>query len=249
VSEFREFLQHQFEVRVQKKRGYSLRAFSRDLGFSPSMISEVLSGKKRLTLKAAYRISEKLKLSKVEEQRWIQSISSPALPKASVRSLANDELAILSDPQGFVVLALFGIHPAGMTVERVTRALGCFRYQAQEWLNRLERLKCITRQGKSYALAQEFVMGGDQNPSDAVVRFHQTLLHKNAERLARVPKDERDLLAFVLPLDSSDLDLIREEIRKCFEEIRVRYGQKSTANRVYNLQSVVMPETSVGVRE
>src|SRR5262245_40700147 len=78
-------LQQELARRCAKNPGYSLRAFSRALGLSPTVLSLVLSGKRPLSKKAVAKVVEVLGLGPEEKAELIQnregSPSSAELPK------------------------------------------------------------------------------------------------------------------------------------------------------------------------
>ena len=59
---YRTFLKSELADRVTANEAYSLRAFSKHLGVTPSMLSDVLRGKRNLSLDMALKISHRLKL-------------------------------------------------------------------------------------------------------------------------------------------------------------------------------------------
>ena len=67
-SDYRTFLKHLLESRKEKNSSYSLRALARDISMSPSQLSAVLSGKKRISVGKAYTISKHLQLSHHETE-------------------------------------------------------------------------------------------------------------------------------------------------------------------------------------
>ena len=54
-----------------KNPAYSLRAFSRKLGMSSSSVSEILNGKRRVSIKIVQRISDRLCLDPYERTQLI----------------------------------------------------------------------------------------------------------------------------------------------------------------------------------
>ena len=67
-ADYRSYLREQLLMRMKKNPEFSLRAFSRLLGISPSFLSRVLSGQRALTPEQAHPISKALKLSSRESQ-------------------------------------------------------------------------------------------------------------------------------------------------------------------------------------
>lgn len=51
LLELKNFLDTEFTTRSAKKKSYSKRAFSRDLGLSPTVLNEFLAGKRDLSFK------------------------------------------------------------------------------------------------------------------------------------------------------------------------------------------------------
>ncbi len=71
--DYREILKYQLQQRQEINPKYSLRAFAKKLSISPSKVSEVLSGKKRLGVERAEEIANKLGLSALENELFVLS--------------------------------------------------------------------------------------------------------------------------------------------------------------------------------
>lgn len=50
TADYRAFLNQKLKRRIEKNPAYSLRAMAKHLGLAPSMLSDVLSGKRNLSL-------------------------------------------------------------------------------------------------------------------------------------------------------------------------------------------------------
>lgn len=87
--DYREILKHQLQQRQEMNPKYSLRAFAKKLSLSPSKVSEVLSGKKRLGVERAEEIANKLGLSSLEKELFVLS----ARIESSSKKIDRDELA------------------------------------------------------------------------------------------------------------------------------------------------------------
>lgn len=71
--DYREILKYQLKQRQEMNPKYSLRAFAKKLSLSPSKVSEVLSGKKRLSVERVEEIAGVLNLSSTEKELFILS--------------------------------------------------------------------------------------------------------------------------------------------------------------------------------
>lgn len=67
------FLKNEFIDRQKKNQNYSLRAFSRDLDLSPSFLSDVMNGKKKISIDNALEVSRSLGWSWRESQLFLQT--------------------------------------------------------------------------------------------------------------------------------------------------------------------------------
>ena len=68
-----EFLKEEFFKRKNKNESYSIRAFSRDLGVSHALLSQIFSGKRTLSAKQAHKMSTLLGLSNRDSQRLLEA--------------------------------------------------------------------------------------------------------------------------------------------------------------------------------
>lgn len=71
--DYREILKDQLAQRKEMNPKYSLRAFAKKISLSPSKVSEVLSGKKRLGIERAEDIANKLGLASLEKDLFVLS--------------------------------------------------------------------------------------------------------------------------------------------------------------------------------
>src|ERR1035437_9369773 len=85
-----EFLTLELRKRVDHNPRYSLRMFARTLALSPGELSEILSRKRELSLKAANKISKALALSPLDSDRLIRLIYSDQTQNLKSQSIAND---------------------------------------------------------------------------------------------------------------------------------------------------------------
>lgn len=101
LSDFRSVLKFEFERRNKKNKSYSMRAFSRDLGISPSRLSEIFSGKQGLSPLRARTIGEKLEF-KNEKLDWFcnlvaaESSRSRYLKNKAIEKLAPFQNGVLA---------------------------------------------------------------------------------------------------------------------------------------------------------
>jgi hypothetical protein len=87
-----DFLSSELSRRKQRNDSYSARAFARDLGLSPSRLSEVLSGEHGLSELSADRIAIRLKLKPIVRKFWKDLILASNSRNKQVRDLAAERV-------------------------------------------------------------------------------------------------------------------------------------------------------------
>ena len=112
--EARTWLQNIFDRRKLVQKPYSLRSFSKDVGLSPGSVSEILKGKRPLTVKQAKKIAVALKLPDSQLHALIELISleKKSIPegkkkkvlKVKYRTLLDDEFNLICEPHHFYIL-------------------------------------------------------------------------------------------------------------------------------------------------
>jgi plasmid maintenance system antidote protein VapI len=68
------YLKREFQWRKEKNPLYSQRAFARDLGLSSGEMSELLAGKRSLTLKKRLRLLDHIELSEQEKKEFLSEV-------------------------------------------------------------------------------------------------------------------------------------------------------------------------------
>ncbi|OFZ47663.1 MAG: hypothetical protein A2381_09395 [Bdellovibrionales bacterium RIFOXYB1_FULL_37_110] len=74
--DYQHLLESEFHKRLERNTSYSLRAFALSLGLTSSAISELLSGKRKISVKKAESFVDLLDLTIEEKDRFINSVKS-----------------------------------------------------------------------------------------------------------------------------------------------------------------------------
>lgn len=88
-----QILKNALGQRQKKNARYSLREFARNLGVSPTTLSQVFSQKKGLSEKTALSIAEKLNLELNEKEKFLLSVRSAHSRNSKVKLASSLELA------------------------------------------------------------------------------------------------------------------------------------------------------------
>lgn len=76
VVDYRDILLAELKDRIARNPRYSQNAFARDLGISPSLLCDILQGKKGLSRDSANRIGLRLGMSELDRERFCNLVES-----------------------------------------------------------------------------------------------------------------------------------------------------------------------------
>lgn len=251
-SDYRAFLQDEFNNRCRHNPHYSLRAFARDLELSSARLSEVLSKKKGLSREAADQLTTKLKLNPIEAEYFCDLVEvaharSPVAreaaiarirafsPMDSVKNLEMDSFKIVSDWQHFAILGLMHLKEFKSDPSWMGDRLGISHDTVLECLARMIRVQMVKYENGAYKPFKDYVAGPDGIPSEAVRKLHKQLLEKAIVSLETQSVDERDMSSMIIPTSKKKLELAKKRIRDFRVRLNRELSEGSDLDEVYCL--------------
>jgi uncharacterized protein (TIGR02147 family) len=226
-----EFLSAELSRRKQRNDSYSARAFARDLGLSPSRLSEVLSGAHGVSESTADRIATRLKLKPVERKFWKDLILSASSRNQKVRELAakrvaefrkvegvrrlrEDQFRVISDWYHGAILELTQVRGFQSDVNWIAARLGIAVSQAEGALARLKQLGLLQQDAKGQWTAHlEASNMFSDVPSTAIRKFHRQILTMHLESLLEDEMSEREAVSMILAIPKSKVGEFRQEMK------------------------------------
>jgi len=226
--------------RKTRNASYSLRAFARDLGVSPAALSQYLSRKRELSNKNRRLIAEKLNLSPLEQEALIATAQTRPGVQDHRLQISEDTFKLISDWVSVAILSLARLRENQAKATWVSKRLGITESQAKDALQRLMRAELIeVKAGRLQRTGKVFTTTSDV-PSQAIRKFHLSVLHKAQEALLDLPVDTRDITVMTMPADPAKL----QEAKKILERTRRRIADLLTtdeASEVYVLSMQLFP--------
>lgn len=236
-----DMLQRDFNSRKSKNYSYSLRSHALFLGVSPAQLSQLISGKRTLTMKMARKLSEKLELAPLEKEKLYLSTLEVEQPETDTKvQLADDEFSLIADWYHFAVLSLIEIKHTKMNALWISKRLGISHGTAQEALNRLERLKIIEIKNGKITQIRKNLKTTTDIPSAAIRKYHRQNLDLASEKLAKVPPEEREFTAITMPINPEKLP----EAKKALTEFKRKLCdllQEGDQSEVYTFTAQLFP--------
>lgn len=226
-----------------KNPSYSLRAYSKRLGISHSAISEMISGKRTITAKAAEKILQGLDKSP-EQISQILNSSKEQTSESKFKSLDMDTYHLIADWHYFAILSLTETEGFQSSELWIAKRLGISIKTATEALQRLQNLGLVERDSKTKKIKPT----GDQ--FEAVSAVAKPALKKACRQnlelaqkaLEETQFNERDFTAITLCFDPARMDEAKEQIKK-FRRKFCDSMESKKKKEVYKLTVALFPLT------
>lgn len=250
------FLSDELRRRVQLNPRYSLRAYAKNLKLSPGALSEILHGKRELSLKSVPGIAKAFGLN-VEEGRHLlrlalksrahknealQALERAAALKRNHHELSSDLFALVSEWYHFAILNLLDCYRYEWNSTWISDRLGISRIQARLAMDLLVKLGLVIKDNGRYASRHEGVEFASEIPSAAVRQFHRQILQKAIASIDSQSLDERELSGCGFAVDPSHLSAIKKELGEFQERLIAKYA-KGKKSEVYFLETVLFKMT------
>ena len=250
---FRDILKNKLELRQQKNKKYSLRAYARDLGLSSSLLSEILSGKKGLSLKMAGQVAENLGMNPIEQSYFCDLVTSTNARKEGAKILAQDRLenyrkiqmqsltmdsfALIHDWFHFAILELTHIEGFVADAEWVSKRLNVQKDKIESAVKRLSNMGLLEiLEDGNWKDTQVDLATPDGFSFSYLRQFHKQLIEKSILALEEQSVDERDITSLLVSVDSEKLPEAKKRIRDFRNEfIKEFNGPHEKKDNVYCL--------------
>lgn len=251
-SSYKDFLAVEYLRRSKANPRYSQRAFAKQLGLSAGELSEVLRGKRCLSLKSALRIARSLNLNEAERNHLLSLVNGQkskeweseepgksgtrAQEALEVRQLSLDMFQAVSEWYCFAILTLSECESFRWDENWIAKRLGISPMQARIAIHRLERLGLIEKKKGRYRVVENYVMSPDGIPSEAVRNYHRQILELAARSLELQALSEREISGITLAIHPKFIAAVKKEMAVFLDGIAERYGVGKKPQQVYQLE-------------
>lgn len=242
-----------YASRRRRNGSYSLRSFANQVEISVSHLSEIFTGKRRLSPQLISRIADSLAIPQEAHSKLLHLAThgggSPKRARAKAGSIAYslidaDQIEVIADWSHFAILNLMKLPTFVSDAKWIAHRLGLSTVEVRDSLNRLKRVGLIERGGKDqgYHRTKANLATTDGVPSQALRRAHRQDLAKAGDALENTPLSLRDISSITFPADKSRIPEARKIIRQ-FEKRMARFMETADAASVYNLNVQLIPIT------
>jgi uncharacterized protein (TIGR02147 family) len=247
---YKDFLLREFRLRKRRNIAYSMKAFARDLGLQGSKLSEILAGKKGLSVDRARRVAGALRLSSRETDLFVTMVMA-----AHSRSLADREKSraklqkqtvlrgavidaerfqAIADWHHFAILEILGMKGSGRDVKSLAERLGLTQDRIKESLTRLEAMGLVENDENSWRNREAVIETSDDISSTAIREHHHQMLEKGQSAL-NLDVELREFQSLMTGFDLSDVPEAKQYLRNVITEFTNRFGARNSGQNLYAL--------------
>jgi uncharacterized protein (TIGR02147 family) len=249
IKDYRQILRIEMTERQQRNPRYSLRAFARDLGMSPSMLSDLLNSKHGLSRNSARKIAAGLDLQAQEREYFCDLVESTEARSAAARTaakarlvryhsvsnfaqLSQDCFALIADWYHLAILGLFDLQGFSPEPRRIASMLRIEVSEATQALERLKRLGLVAENDGNWSSKLELYEVASDVPSRAIRQLHAQMMKNAIRAMNEQPREEREFGSVFLPMDSDDVERIKAKICDFQQELMVYVNRSSKKDQL-----------------
>ncbi len=241
-------LKLKYQENKLKNPRWSLRAFANRCGMSSGAISEIMSGKRELTLKARQKIAQALQLSPKEQFEFFDEKLPDHLRKkrqaqASVL-ISEDQFCLISDWWHFAILNLLKTKNFRGSMNWISQRIGLpIRVVEQAW-ERLFRLGYIKKENQKIIRTYPHLNTTDGFFNLSIQKSHIEDLKLIENSIRNLPPEVRDFTSMTISLKRKDLKKAVEMIRLFQEEFEHEI-ESDEGDEVYRFVMSLFPLTVI----
>lgn len=254
---YKNILEEELNFRLNDNLSYSLRAFARDIGISPSQLSDIFKSKTGLSVKKARSIAENLSFNDNEIEMFcsLVEIEHGRSPKkvlearkridkinyeSSFKGLSFDSFKLISDWQYFAILSTMELDEYDGSINFISTHLNLELSKTEEYIKRLLKLDLIDIQNGKFIISGEMFTTSHNIKSLALKRFHKQHLNKSLKAIDNVSVELRDITTMTMAIDIKKIPEAKKMITKFRRELS-HFLEEGPKNHVYNLNIQLIP--------
>lgn len=244
-------LTEEFSLRYSRNKSYSNRAFARDLGISPSHLSDLMSGKNGITFALCEKISAALKYSAHDQEILFAASEAEfgrtLVKKKTARAFLDrldsekssshfevDVLATISDWYHMAILELSQLAEFTTSPKYIAKKLRIKPGLVEPAIERVVRLGLAEKIGEKIHAIQAVSLGNGP-PSSAIRSFHRQVLKKALKAIDAQPTDRRFLFSNFVAVSSSDIPRAQKFVADFVTEFNREFDKSNPKEEVYCL--------------
>lgn len=236
-SDFRNYLQEELVLRCRKNPAYSLRSFAKSLDLSPSFLSKILNGKRRITDEIFKKVSTHLNLEP-EQMNSFKNFVGATKGELDFHGLQLEYFKLISDWFHYAILELTHVQDFKNDAEWIGARLGITANQAKGAIERLIHLELLEEINGQLRVTS----GGNTTTKNeftalAFKKMQDELLSKARQSLWNEDISQRDHTSICMAIHTEDIPEVKKRLTQVRRDLceYLERPRKTKPDDVYNL--------------
>ncbi len=245
--------EHFFEAKSRNSI-YSYRSFAKKLGISPGTLSEILNSRRKISIRMAARLAERLQLDPQRKWELLNSVQKEKLGLQSVAdqdyvTLESSQFALIAEWPYLALLSLMRTKEFKSQIPWIAKRLRLSIKEATFILERLEKLNLIKKDIEgNWQRSFERIRTTDAIKDAAIHSAHTKDLALIQKSLEEVPLNWRDVTSITMPIDTKKLTEAKRLIRQ-FQDDLSELLESGESNEVYRMSIALFPLSEIPSRK
>lgn len=233
------FLKRHLEKIQEKNRAFSLRAMAQKIEMSPGGLTQIVNGKKRISLKRAYEVSDKLKLNKKDRELFlalseleqaenpqrkselIAKLNKMQTSKQEYFDLEIENFKLISEWYGFAILECVSTYGSTWKPKELAVHFGLKVNEVKLTLERLKRLELIEKNKNGHwNRVQGRVISNSLYSNEVATKHYLSSNAKSNDSLTKQNMNSRITGTEYFSINKDDLEQIRELTYKYLDDLQ-----------------------------
>ena len=241
-------LRELYELKRSQKPGYTLRAFAKYIGISPTALSQIFLGKRPLTLKTAAKVADRCLLSSGERRSWMACLVENQMQPNEFTSkqiqshiaLDSNHYWILSEWYYYAILALCEMKGHSSSPVWLSKMLGISQKQARHAVLSLIRAGFVKRQGIGLCRLVPPIFISSPKTDAAIKGSHQNNLALASRVLETSKPEQRYFQTYTMLANSKSIEKAKRLVEK-FKDDLAAILETGERDQVYTLAVQLFP--------
>jgi transcriptional regulator with XRE-family HTH domain len=237
-------IENELAQRIKRNPSYSMRSFAKTIGISQSLLSLVLSGKRRVSKKTLQKMEDILGLELGSSNDSIgTNFPYPKEGAKDFQQISLDTFALLSEWFHYAILSLLELPDAQLNSIWIAKRLGITPLEARLAISRLKRLNLISNIDGKWRQSSRPLKVENTKSTTATRKYHRQILQKAEESLENDPFETRDFSSMTFAVDPRLIPFARKRIQEFRRQLVKELEQMGTPQEVYQLAVQIYPVT------
>lgn len=250
--QFQIFLEKALKRKKEKNPAYSLRAFAKQLGISPSSLSEILKGQRRVSIKIAERIINQLDLTSIERASILKDFQEKDSHQKKIQyrqklkekkeflKMASNQFQLISNWVHLAILSLIKTKNFQYDTQWIAKRLSTTNKNIEKAIKRLIDLELIQEQNNSLIRTSSLIRIDSKSADQILRKSYINDMDLAKSKLNTTKVYERDFTSMTLPSDPELIPKAKEIIRNAHLQLE-ELMESGRSTEVYKFSTQLYP--------